>query len=45
VDMESGVEHQEISTEEAAVKFSGTMKRYQDWHLAAGRCREPKELT
>jgi hypothetical protein len=44
--MESDVEHLEVSTEEAAVKSSGIMKKRQmGRHLAAGRRGEPKELT
>jgi hypothetical protein len=44
--MESEVEHQEVPTEEAAVKSSGTMeKQNKGRHLAAGRPGEPKELT
>jgi hypothetical protein len=45
-DMESEVERQEASTEEATVKSSGTMmKWHRRWHLVAGRWGEPKELT
>jgi hypothetical protein len=45
-DMESEVEHQEVCTEEATVKSSGTMKkRHRGQRLAAGRHGEPKELT
>jgi hypothetical protein len=44
--MPSEVEYREIPTEEAAVKSSGTMKRWhRGRHLAAGRRRERKELT
>jgi hypothetical protein len=39
-------EHQEVPTEEAEVKSSGTMKMWDTGrHLAAGQCGEPKELT
>jgi hypothetical protein len=45
-DMESEMEHREVPTEEAAVKSSGTMKK---WHRgryqATGRRGGPKELT
>jgi hypothetical protein len=45
-DKESEVEHQEVPTEEATVKSSGTMKKqHRGRYLAAGRHREPKELT
>jgi hypothetical protein len=44
--MESEVEYREVHTEEAAVKFSGKIKkRHRGRHLAAGRYGEPKELT
>jgi hypothetical protein len=44
--MPSEVEHREVPMEEAAVKSSGTMKKWHwGWNLAAGRCGEPKELT
>jgi hypothetical protein len=44
--MQSEVEHWEVPTEEAAVKSSGTMKKWhKGWHLAAGQLRESKELT
>jgi hypothetical protein len=43
---EAEVERQEVPTEEAAVKSSGIMKKWhRGRHIAAGRCREPKELT
>jgi hypothetical protein len=45
-DMESEAEHREVPMKEAAVQSSGTMKKqHRGQHLAAGRCREPKELT
>jgi hypothetical protein len=45
-EMESEVERRKVSTEEAAVKSSGlTKKRHRGRHIAAGRRREPKELT
>jgi hypothetical protein len=45
-DMKSKVEHQEVPTEEAAVKSLGAMKKqHRGRHLAAGRHREPKKLT
>jgi hypothetical protein len=45
-DVEIKVQHREVPTEEAAVKSSGTMKkRHRGRHQAAGRRREPKELT
>jgi hypothetical protein len=44
--MESEAKHLEAPTEEAAVKSSGTLKKRQrEWHLAAGRCGKPKEVT
>jgi hypothetical protein len=40
------MEHREVPTEEAAVKSSGTMKKWhRGRHPAAGRHGEPKELT
>jgi hypothetical protein len=45
-DMESEVEQQEVPTEEAAVKSSGTMKKWhRGWHLTAGQRSKSKELT
>jgi hypothetical protein len=45
-EMESQVEHREVPMEEAAVKSSRVMKtQHRGQHLAAGRRREPKELT
>jgi hypothetical protein len=41
--MESEVEHRQVPTEEASMKFSGTMKkRHKGNHLAAERRGEPK---
>jgi hypothetical protein len=44
--IENEVERREVPTEEASVKSSGiTKKRHRGRHIAAGRRREPKELT
>jgi acetyl-CoA carboxylase alpha subunit len=45
-DMESEVECQKVPMKKAAVKSSRrTKKRHRSRHLAAGRRREPRELT
>jgi hypothetical protein len=44
-EMKAVADQQEVPTEEAAVKSSGTMmKPHRGRHLAAGRRGEPKEL-
>lgn len=46
VGMEYDAEHWEVPKEETTVKSSGAMKKqHRDWHLAAGHCGKPKELT
>jgi hypothetical protein len=45
-EMESESEHGEVPQKDDAVKWvKGRRKQQRDWHLAAGRCGEPKELT
>jgi hypothetical protein len=45
-EMESESEHGEVPKKDAAVKrVKGRKKQQRDWHLAAGQCGEPKELT
>jgi hypothetical protein len=37
---------QDVSNEEAAVETIGTLvERYEDWHLAVRRRRQPKKRT
>jgi hypothetical protein len=39
-------EHQEVSKDEVAVEIIGALEdRYGNWHLAVGRCRQPKKWT
>jgi hypothetical protein len=43
---EAVADHQEIRNEEAAVETIRALEdRYGDWHLAVGRCRQPKKWT
>jgi hypothetical protein len=45
-EMESEAEHWEVPKDDAIVKLvKGRKKQHKDLKLAAGRCRDPKELT
>jgi hypothetical protein len=45
-EMKSESEHLEVPKDDAVVKpVKGQKKRHRDWHQAAGRHGEPKELT
>jgi hypothetical protein len=44
-DLKANPEEMESESEHGEVPKKGRKQQQSDWHLAAGRCEEPKELT